>query len=43
MNIKLFLEIAGEFFDLMYAGEIYEYDETNNCKKEDIENNFKTD
>ena len=25
MNIKLFLEIAGEFFDQMYAGEMYNY------------------
>lgn len=40
MNIKLFLEIAGEFFDQMYAGDIY-YD---NCdylnNKNDVENGF---
>jgi len=39
MDIKLFLKITGEFFDLMHIGESYEYDEINeNHEKKDIEN-----
>ncbi len=37
MNIKLFFEIIGEFFDLMYTGGHYECDE-NYYEKKDIEN-----
>ena len=29
MDIKLFFEITGEVFDLMYTGGFYDYDEIN--------------
>ncbi len=39
MDIKMFLEITGEFFDLMYTGGFYDYQEINeNHEKKDIEN-----
>lgn len=38
MNIKLFLEIVGEFFDQMYAGDIYDYSDIEEIN--DIEYGF---
>lgn len=37
MDIKLFFEITGEFFDNIYSSGLYNDDEKNNEKK-DIEN-----
>ena len=38
MDIKMFLEITGEFFDLMYTGGFYDYQEINeNHEKKEIQ------